>query len=380
MTSKIRPNENPSWCSDRRTGSRVVPLTTAAGRRPTTIEDEAVRLIDTCYATHHLQFDNDPDQTVWLQRAHRSDLRWIDTKVYDQTKNEQMANGWCGQVLDTNGDGRITRPWNRQVTGVGGSVLYQSDTGGVGAPAATAPGAPAASAGSTAFNPKLDTLLALRMYSVIPSPVDDTVWGVSEQYPGYLIRLQRGANPPSTCKTLVFKVPEPGSIRAASTSTATAWWTALAASNHLASFDVRGCRTSATARPTAASAAKGGAADGRTEAEGDRRAGGLPLLQLGGPARRHGVWREHAHGDRVELRLILVLNRGTVGGSRCACLAPLGFYSRGMDAHRRSEGGMKGRGLWANHGRTSCDRGRQGDEGKLVHFQIQPDARAVVST
>ena len=32
------------------------------------------------------------------------------------------------------------------------------------------------------------------MYSVIPSPVDDTVWGVSERYPGFLIRLQRGAN------------------------------------------------------------------------------------------------------------------------------------------------------------------------------------------
>ena len=48
------------------------------------------------------------------------------------------------------------------------------------------------------------------MYAVIPSPVDDMVWGVSEQFPGFLIRLQRGSNPPSTCKTQIFKVPEPG--------------------------------------------------------------------------------------------------------------------------------------------------------------------------
>jgi hypothetical protein len=25
--------------------------------------------------------------------------------VYDQTHDEQMAVGWCGQVLDSNGDG-----------------------------------------------------------------------------------------------------------------------------------------------------------------------------------------------------------------------------------------------------------------------------------
>ena len=43
---------------------------------------------------------------------------WVNTKLYDQTlaatkdekKAEQTAVGWCGQVIDTNGDGKITRP------------------------------------------------------------------------------------------------------------------------------------------------------------------------------------------------------------------------------------------------------------------------------
>ena len=67
---------------------------------------------------------------------------WIDTKVYDQTKDEQKAVGWCGQVLDTNGDGRITKPWN-VLDGRGNSALYQGDTtGGAGGRARTrGPGA-----------------------------------------------------------------------------------------------------------------------------------------------------------------------------------------------------------------------------------------------
>ena len=81
------------------------------------------------------------------------------------------------------------------------------------------------------------------MYAVIPSPVDDTVWGVSEQFPGFLVRLQRGNNPPSTCKTQIFKVPEPGfDPRGVDIDSHGVVWTALAASSHLASFDVRKCK------------------------------------------------------------------------------------------------------------------------------------------
>ena len=33
--------------------------------------------------------------------------------------------------------------------------------------------------------------MSYSLYGVIPSPVDDSVWGVAESYPGYLVRLQR---------------------------------------------------------------------------------------------------------------------------------------------------------------------------------------------
>ena len=50
-------------------------------------------LIDTCYATHHLQFDNDPNETVYFNELSGPIVGWIDSKVYDETKDEQKAVG-----------------------------------------------------------------------------------------------------------------------------------------------------------------------------------------------------------------------------------------------------------------------------------------------
>ena len=98
---------------------------------------------------------------------------WVDTKVYDATlaqtkdekKAEQTAVGWCGQVVDTNGDGKITKPWNVQVTR-GASVelvLYAGDTAGGGRGAGAARGgAPAQQGGgaAAAVDRTLDTMVS----------------------------------------------------------------------------------------------------------------------------------------------------------------------------------------------------------------------------
>src|SRR5690606_29216436 len=140
------------------------------------------------YSTHHLQFDNDANDTVYFNELSGPLIGWIDTKVFDETKDEQKAVGWCGQVVDTNGDGRITAPpWN-QITGRGDSILYEGDTatgagGGRGQPgagrgaAAAGRGAGAATGRGGGPDPALDTLVSYSLYSVIPSPVDDSVWG-----------------------------------------------------------------------------------------------------------------------------------------------------------------------------------------------------------
>jgi hypothetical protein len=382
MTSKIRENQDPSWCSDATNKfAEWFPLRSSA--RQASFYDPKTNqftLIDTCYSTHHLQFDNDADETLYFNELTGPVFGWIDTKVYDQTHDEQKAAGWCGQVLDTNGDGKITRPWNMPAARGRDSVVYQGDTAG--APA-DGRGRGAGGRGETAFDPKLDTLVSYSMYAVIPSPVDDSVWGVTERYPGYLIRLQRGDNAPATCKTQLFKVPEPGfDPRGVDIDSNGVVWTALAASSHLASFDVRKCRDLA----------------GPAKIDGSQCHEGWTLYQTTGPKLKGtNIPADFHYYNWVDQHNIAGLGANTpiaTGSNSDALLAlnpqtrewitlrvpyPLGFYSRGLDGRiDEASTGWKGRALYANYGTHFVwhIEGGKGTKGKIVKFQIRPDPLA----
>src|SRR5687767_11513931 len=60
--------------------------------------------------------------------------------------------------------------------------------------------------------------------------------------------------------------------------------------------------------------------------------------------------------------------------------SPLGCYSRGQRPHRRSNGGWKGRALYANHGTHFVwhVEGGKGTKGKLAKFQMRPDPLAIL--
>ena len=117
---------------------------------------------------------------------------WIDTKVYDETHDEQKAAGWCGQVLDTNGDGKITKPWNMPAGRGADSQLYQGDTATGGAAGRGA----GARGGGPAVDPKLDTMVTVGhvMQAVREWRVDEVyvdVIGVGAGVYDRLCELQR---------------------------------------------------------------------------------------------------------------------------------------------------------------------------------------------
>jgi len=357
LTSKIRPNQDPAWCSD--PANRFAawfPLRTS-GRQASVYDPKTKQftLIDTCYSTHHLQFDNDANETLYFNELTGPIVGWIDTKIFDETKDEQKAVGWCGQVVDTNGDGRITRPWN-QPPGRGG------EPGGA--------------------DPALDTLVAFNLYSVVPSPVDTSAWGVSERYPGYLVRVDRGTNPPESCRAEIFRVPEPGfDPRGVDIDTNGVVWTALAASSHLASFDRRKC-TGAVGR----------------KADGSECREGWTLYQTKGPKLKgtdipadfhyyNWVDQQNILGRGANTPLatgsnsdsLLVLDPGTRQWLTLRVPYPLGFYSRGLDGRIDDpRTGWKGRALYANYGTHFVwhIEGGKGTKGKLVKFQLRPDPLA----
>jgi hypothetical protein len=436
LTSKIRGNQAAPWCADGSISKYAAYHPLSGGGRQASYYDpktQKFQLIETCYATHHLQFDNDPNATVYFNELSGPIFGWVDSKVYDETlaatkdeiKAEQAAVGWCPQVLDTNGDGRITKPWQTAPRGGFDNLLYVTDTVGAvaAAPAAGRGGAPAAApargapptAGAPAggrgaggpgggrggrggqpaapavFNPAQDSMVSYSLYSVVPSPVDDSVWGVAETFPGYLVRLKRGNNPPETCMTQIFKVPAPGlDPRGVDIDSNGVVWTALAASSHLASFDVRKCRD----------------LDGvPAKTDGSQCANGWSLYQTKGPKFKgtdiptefhyfNWVDQKGASGFPPNTPMstgsnsdsILVLDSTANGGHwvNLRVPYPLGFYSRGLDARVDSPSapagfaGWKQRAIWTNYGTHFVwhIEGGKGVKGKQVRIQVRPNPLA----
>ncbi|HEY2381036.1 MAG TPA: carboxypeptidase-like regulatory domain-containing protein [Terriglobia bacterium] len=414
-TSKIRGRQEPTWCNDASLGNKSAdwfPLMNS-GRQASFYDPKTQKwqLIETCFGTHHLQFDNDANETVYFNELSGPIFGWVNTKLYDKTlaetkdefKAERTAVGWCGQVLDTNGDGKITRPFNNLGTNQlsGNELLYAGENGG-GAPAprgaAAAGGGAPAGGGSAAgrgrgrgaaaaapYDPKLDSMVRYNLYSVIPSPVDDTVWGVSENpFPGMLVRLQVGNNPPESCKTTIFKVPEGGfDPRGIDIDGNGVVWTDLAASSQLASFDVRKCKD----------------LNGPAKNDGSQCKEGWKLYTTDGPklkgtnipadfqyfnwvdqhnASGMGANTPFATGSNSDSLLALNTQNGTWTKFRIPY--PLGFYARGMDG-RIDDPNManwKGHGLWSNYGTHFVwqSEGGKGTKGKIVHFQIRPNPLA----
>jgi hypothetical protein len=381
MTSKIR-NGAPDWCSDPAVTryAEYFPLS-GGGRQASYYEADTgeFTLIETCYATHHLQFDTDENETVYFNELSGSMFGWIDTTVYDMTGDERQAVGWCGQVVDTNGDGRITLPFNRPV-GRGANLLYISDTPDEPG-AGRGRGAAAADAGPP--DPNLDTAVNYNLYSVIPSPVSDAVWGANESFPGHLVRMTRGNNPPETCVTEVFQVPAPGlDPRGLDIDSNGVVYMFLAASSHIAAFDYSKCGPLTAEEKMNGTGCEEGWTLWRTEGPTFPGTDVPADFHYFGWVDQHnviGLGKDSAIATGSNSDSLLHLNPETGDWTVFRVPYPMGFYSRGLDGRIDDpDAGWKGRALWSNYGTHFVwhIEGGKGTKGKEVKFQIRPDPLA----
>ena len=236
-----RPTAQPLWCkagSDNKY-AQWYPVE-RSGRNVSYFDPktEKFTMVDTCVGTHHLQFGFDAGDTLYFSGGGPI-YSWLNTKEFLKTGDGKATQGWCPTVVDTNGDGKITKPWNEPVGAEGG------EEGGGG----TYPN----------IDPKLDTRVVVGAYGIIVSPVDGSIWGANATYPGRVLRLDVGKNPPQSCIAEVYAVPSPewgatgpndergAKPRGIDIDRNGVIWTALSASGHLASFDRRKCKTPATA-------------------------------------------------------------------------------------------------------------------------------------
>jgi hypothetical protein len=347
FAAAVRGPANPAFCkkgSDH-LSARVFPLERTS-RHLTVLEPKTMRytFVDTCFGTHHLQFD--ANDVLWTSGGGQV-VGWLDTRIFDQTGDAARAQGWTPFILDTNGNGRRD--------------------------AYVEPDQP--------VDPAKDKRVSAGFYAVMPSPADGSVWGSTRAFPGAVVRVVPGANPAETALTEIYNVPLPGfGIRGADIDKQGVVWASLS-SGHLGSFDRRKCR---------------GPLNG-PQATGDHCPEGWTFHQYPGPGFKdigensaessYYTWVDQHNtfglGEDVPMSTANLQN-GLVAmkDGRMILLTvpyPLGFYAKGFDGRIDDpRAGWKGRGLWASSGDRApwlMERGK-GSRPLAVHFQLRPDPLA----
>jgi len=346
LTARVRGPDNPDFC---RAGSdhpsaRHFPKD-RTGRHLAVFDpaDQSYRFVDTCFSTHHLQFDTDPDNTLYTSGG-GDVVGWLNTRMFLETGDAAAAQTWAPVIIDTNGNGQVD-DW-------------------------TEPGEPT--------EPDKDMRLAKGFYAVMPSPIDDSVWGTNAfSFPGSIVRMIPGDNPPATTLSEYYEVPLPGfGIRGGDIDGQGVIWVSLG-SGHLGEFDRRKCQ---------------GPLNGPT-ATGRHCPEGWTFHDLPGPAFRElpGFSVESSYYAWVDQHDTLGLGRDVpmvtgnlfdgvhalVDGEFVTIRIPypMGFYSKGFEGRIDDpDGGWKARGLWVPSGdRTPwLKEGGKGTRPLVVQFQLRP--------
>jgi hypothetical protein len=375
ITQSIRErSKQPAWCKGTSGNkySKAFEIPTA-GRQLSVWDPKTKKteMIDTCFGTHHLQFAEDADNTLFFSGS-GAVIAWFNTKVWDQTHDAEKSQGWAAYVVDNNGNGKRDADY-------------------------TEPRA--------AVDPTKDRRIGCNSYGVVGSPLKDgAIWqscpgaiddlaegmSVSSGPPGYIVRVVLGSNPPETTLTEFYQPPyyNPQSPQTGYTPRGIdidrngVVWTALAGSSHFASFDRRKCK---------------GPLNGPT-ATGQHCVEGWKLYLTPGPNFK-GVTDE-SNADFLYYNWVDQFNTGNMGanvpyatGSYSDALFavvndrvvtmrvpyPIGFYHRGVDGRIDDPNtGWKGRGLWANYGSYTPwhYEGGKGATSRAVKFQVRPNPLA----
>jgi hypothetical protein len=368
------PNDIPAYCKKGSPlrSAQLYPLDVPhegffQNSRQVTVYDPKTQkftAIDTCFGTHHLNFAEDADNTLWLSNNTQNELAvvgWLNTKLFWQTGDAARSQGWTPLIVDTVGTGKRTAEWNE-------------------------PGKPA--------DPAKDTRIPFGMYAIAYSPADGSIWGSNLAHPGYVIRLAPGANPPDTALAEIYKVPLPGfGIRGMDIDRNGVAWMPLD-SGHIASFDRKKCK---------------GPLNGPDAEKGDKCPDGFSFYALPGPGFQGDPGAaENPYYVWVDQHNILGLGANVpiatgnqsdslhalVGGQIVELRVPypMGFFAKGLEGRIDDpKGGWKGRELWATSGNRTpfhiegSDAPAPGAPGKMsetrssplvVEFQLRPDPLA----
>jgi hypothetical protein len=356
VTARTRaPQDQPAFCKD---GSNkfaaYFPMPGPSTRQIELYDPKTKQftMIDSCFAADHNLFD-EHDALVFGQN---SAIGWVDTVTFDKTRDAAASQAWCPGVVDTNGDGTISTGW-------------------------TEPNQP--------VDPKKDHRIAFGCYSIGISPTDGAVWcsGIGHT-DTTLVRIERGANPPLSCKAEVYvpppsTIPLPYSGGVAIDSHGVVWqnWRGV---HEIFSFDRSKCKVLNGPTATGQHCPEGWTVHKKPgptfKGEPDLSTDMLYLSNID----HHdtlGLGKDVLLAGDMNSDSFFVLKpeNGQMKTLTLRIPYPLGFYSRHAGGRIDDpKAGWKGRGLWSSYSMYMPwhQEGGKGTRPKVVKFQVRPDPLA----
>jgi hypothetical protein len=311
--------------------------------------------IDTCFSADHNMLGGDNLLYFGMNGA----VGWVDLTAWDKTHDSEASQGWCPAVIDTNGDGRISEGW-------------------------TQPNEP--------VDPARDHRINFGCYSLALNPKDGSLWcsGIGRE-DKRLMRLEKGPNPPQTCKAEFYEPPldyKPevfgsGGVEVDHNGLA---WQNWRASGHLTSFDRTRCKS--TRDP---------------QASGQSCPEGWSMYRKSDPTYTNSIFlANESYLQHLDAHDTLGLGRdvpvyGSVNTDAFEAFVParkqfvtlrvpypLGFFPRSANGRiDNPKTGWKGKGMWASYSTyaTWHIEGGKGEGGpgvlpKVVKFQFRPNPLA----
>jgi hypothetical protein len=363
FSARFREAKNPAFCGkgSNHPSAKVWPIA-ESGRQLSFYDPKTQKWshVDTCFGTHHLYFAKDKDQTLWLSQGGPGTsggvIGWVKMKTFLETGDSAKSQGWTPIVVDTNGNGK-----RDEFVGPNDPV-----------------------------DPAKDKRIVASFYGIMPSPVDDTVWGQSMgigfgriDQPGYVVHIIPGSNPSETAIAEVFVPPDGAwSPRGLDMTTDGVVWTPLA-SGHMASFDRRKCT-----RPQ----------NGPDALSGKLCPEGWTLIRAPGPQFKglpESGSANHAYFVWVDRYDSLGLGKNVpifnMNGSESLMAVvdgkvvdihvpyPSGFFTKLADGRIDDpNAGWKGKGLWTMSGTRTVfhNEGGTANSPKVYHIQLRPNPLA----
>jgi hypothetical protein len=355
FTARIRPAQTPAFCRKGSDHPSAQAFPVEESGRQLAMYDPGTKkftLVDTCAQTHHINFSEDANHTLYLSAGTTGNevFGWVNTKMLDETGDEQKSQGWTPFIIDTNGNGKRDEGYADPKQPV---------------------------------DPTKDKRVSMGIYGVAVSPVDGTIWGSVLGFPGSIARINLGDDPSQTALTEVYEPPMPGySPRGMDIDRNGVVWVPLA-SGHMGAFDRRKCKVLNGPTATGAHCPEGWTL---YPLPGPQLAG-VTVPETGSAESSYYTWVDQhdtfglgkdvpiATGNNSDS--LHVLKDGKFIQLRVPY--PMGFFAKGLDGRiDDANAGWKGRGLWATYGNRTPfhTEGGKGTLPKVVKFQLRPDPLA----